>query len=78
MLSELRNVFSQILDDTLLRQLPLNTSVPEHRELSGSIDIIHRKSLSLLCLTPHLPLLYWNVYDKYQANVPTHLSQLFW
>jgi hypothetical protein len=48
-----------------------------HRVLSNSVNIIHGKSFSLMCLTPRLPLLCGNVHDKYQANVPTYLSQPF-
>jgi hypothetical protein len=40
-------------------------------------NIIHGKSLFLLCPTPHFPLLYGNMYNDCQVSVPTHLSQPF-
>lgn len=80
MLSVLGNVLSEISVDTLLRQIhsSLNASVPEHRGLSGSLNVICGKSLSLPCVTLRLPLMNGNVYDEYQANVPAHKPQPFW
>lgn len=113
MISKLWNELSEISDSTLLRQIASNTSAPEHRELSGSLNVIRGENfVFFLCnsmistvvwehvwwissrcthifipaplvnvvssLSPCLSLLYGNIYDEKQANVPVLLSQLFW
>lgn len=73
-----RDVFA-ISDVPLLRQIlsPSNAFVPEHRELSCSLNVSRGKCLPLLSLIVHLLQLCGNVYDDYEAYLPTRVSQPF-